>query len=321
MNAPTNAVVMGVGADGFDAALTFAVAEARRTQRPLHLVHVLQIPAGEAYAGMFGGMLDAARATLDEAQQKAEELAADVPVTAELVDRGTVVDDLVQRTVEASLLVLQHRALSRTARILGGSVAHSVTGRAHVPVVSVPVGWTPRVGADYVVTACVQDPAEAPALLRAAFEEARARSATLVVLHAWWLASGFDAVVVDKAYRDQHAADKHEELDPILAPLRAEFPDVSVALTVQHAPAIEAVLDAAEKSDLLVLGRRHHLLPFRSHLGSVARATIGHAACPVLITPEFVPPQYSDLLAAIARGDHLKTPLNEGSSARRAAQS
>ena len=227
MNAPTNAVVMGVGADGLDAALTFAVAEARRTQRPLHLVHVVEIPAGEAYAGMLGGMLDAAKATLEEAQQKAEELAGtDVPVTAELVDSGTVVNDLVRHTVEASLLVLQHRALSRTARILGGSVAHSVAGRAHVPVVSVPVGWTPRVGTDYVVTACVQDPAEAPALLRAAFEEARARSATLVVLHAWWLASGFDAVVVDNAYRDQYAADKHEEINPILAPLRAEFPDV-----------------------------------------------------------------------------------------------
>ena len=92
MNAPTNAVVVGVGADGVDAALTFAVAEARRTQRPLHLVHVLQIPAGEAYVGMFGGMLDTAKATLDEAQKKAEELAGnDVPVTAELVDSGTVV--------------------------------------------------------------------------------------------------------------------------------------------------------------------------------------------------------------------------------------
>ena len=307
MNAPTNAVVVGVGAEGVDASLTFAVAEAGRTQRPLHLLHVVELPAGDAYVGMQGGLLDEGKAALEAAQKRSEALAGDdVPVTTELVEIGTVVNDLVRCTDGASLLVLQHRARSRVTRILTGSIAHSVAGRAHVPVVSVPEDWQPRAGAESVVTAGVQDPVEAPALLRAAFEEARARSARLVVLHAWWLASGFDVVAVDAAYRDQYAADKHEEINPILAPLREEFPDVEVAVTVKHAPPIEAVLDGAEKSDLLVLGRRHHLLPIRSHLGSVARAAISHATCPVLITPEFVPPQYSDLLAAIARGDHLR---------------
>jgi len=136
------------------------------------------------------------------------------------------------------------------------------------------------------VTAAVQDPVEAPALLRAAFEEARARGAKLVVLHAWWLASGFDVVVVDGEFREQWTARSHEELEPVLAPLRQEFPDVEVAVDVRHAPPIEAVLDAAEASDLLVLGRRHHLLPIGSHLGPVARAALDHSTCPVLITPE-----------------------------------
>ena len=99
MNTPTNAIVVAVSADGADAALTFAVNEARRSQRPLHLVHVLPIKAGEAYAGVYGGMLDTAKATLDEAQKRAEELAGDdVPVTAELIDNGWVVDDLVRHT-------------------------------------------------------------------------------------------------------------------------------------------------------------------------------------------------------------------------------
>ena len=53
-----------------------------------------------------------------------------------------------------------------------------------------------------------------------------------------------------------------------------------------EAPAVAAVLDGAENSGLLVLGRRHHLLPLGSHLGPVARAAIDHAACPVYITPE-----------------------------------
>ncbi len=191
MNPPTDAVVLAVGLDGTDAALTFAVAEARRLGRPLHLVHVLQVPAGEAYVGMYGGMLEGAKTALDTATTKAIELAGtDVAVTAELVDQGWIVDDLVQRTNGASLLVLQHRALSRVKRIFVGSFAQSVAGRATVPVVSVPEGWVPRVGTDNVVTAATQDPVEAPALLRAGFEEARSRGALLVVLHAWWLASG-----------------------------------------------------------------------------------------------------------------------------------
>jgi nucleotide-binding universal stress UspA family protein len=46
------------------------------------------------------------------------------------------------------------------------------------------------------------------------------------------------------------------------------------------------VLDAAETSDLLVVGRRHHLLPLGSHLGPVVRAALDHGTCPVLVTPE-----------------------------------
>jgi nucleotide-binding universal stress UspA family protein len=279
--------VLAIGADGADAALAFAVAEARRTARPLHLVHVLQVPAGEAYLGLYEGMLDAARSTLDEATKKASALAAGVvPVSAELLDKGWVVDDLVSHTYGASMLVLQHRDLSKIKRVFVGSVAQSVAGRASVPVVSVPECWRPRIGTDNVVTAATQDPVEAPALLRAGFEEARSRGARLVVLHAWWLASGYDVVVVDDAVRATWTERSSEELAPVLAPLRAEFPDIQVSVTVRHAPPVDAVLDAGKVSDLLVLGRRHHLLPLGSHLGPITRAALDRASCPVLITPE-----------------------------------
>ena len=287
MNAPQDAVVLGVGADGFDSALAFAIGEARRTSRALHLVHVLQLPPGDAYVGTYGGILDAARATLDEAAARATELAgADVTVTKELIDTGWVVDDLVRRTDAASLLVMQHRAMSRIKRVFVGSMVHGVAGRADIPVISVPEGWDASAPNKGVVTVAVQDPVEAPAILHAGFTEARARGARLVVMHAWWLASGFDVVVVDGAIRDEWAARSREEMQPVLTPLREEFPDVEVAVEVRHAPPIEAVLDVAETSDLLVLGRRHHRLPLGSHLGPVVRAALDHGTCPVLVTPE-----------------------------------
>ena len=45
-------------------------------------------------------------------------------------------------------------------------------------------------------------------------------------------------------------------------------------------------MDAGRESELLILGRRHHLLPFGSHLGPVARAILAHGECPVFLTPE-----------------------------------
>ncbi len=302
MNPCNDAVVLAVGADGVESALTFAIAEARRTARPLHLVHVLQLPAGEAYVGIHGGLLESARATLDAATTQARALADDdVPVTAQLVDQGRVVDALVRHSYGASLLVLQHRALSRVRRVFVGSVAQSVAGRAHIPVVSVPEGWEPRVGTTNVVTTATQDPVEAPALLRAGFEESRARGADLVVLHAWWLATGYDVVVVDDTFRATWTERSEDELAPFLAPLHAEYPEVKVTVLIRHASPIEAVLDAGEVSDLLVLGRRHHLLPLGSHLGPITRAALDHSACPVLITPELA-------LIAPVRADHPVRP-------------
>jgi nucleotide-binding universal stress UspA family protein len=287
MNTPTKAVVVAIGPDGHDAAVAFAVAEARRTQRPLHLVHVLEQPAAYAYVGVSDGLLDAARRTLDEATVSAEALAApDVEVTAELVDHGWIVDDLVRRTDDVSVLVLQHRALSRIKRVFTGSTAQRVARRAHTPVISVPQGWDPEAPTRGVVTAAVQDPVEAAELLRVAFEEAASRNAKLAVLNAWWLASGYDIVVVDDGFRDEESKRFQTELAPVLEPLQEKYDGVPVTVTVQHAPPVEAVLDAAERSDLLIIGRRHHLLPLGSHFGPVTRSALEHAPCPVLIAPE-----------------------------------
>ena len=289
MNIAPNALVVAVGVDGASAALQYAVSEARRTGRPVHLVHVLQLPAIQAYAGVYGEAVDASQAVLNEALERATQLAGDdVSITGELVDDGWVVDDLVRRAHPDQVLILQHRSFSTLHRLYTGSIVQAVASRAHVPVVSVPEAWQP--GTSTVVTAAVQDPVEAPALLRIAFEEARARSKDLVVLHAWWLASGFDVAVVDEAMRSEWVDRSRAELEPALKVLRTEFPDVTVSVDVRHAPPIEAILDAAATSALTVIGRRHHRLPLGSHLGPVVRATIAHASSPVLITPELSVP-------------------------------
>ena len=290
MNQPENAIVLAVGPDGSTAGLAFAVAEARTSHRPVHLVHVLEIPTGEAYVSTHDRCLDVATKTLDTALASAKELAAGtIPVTGEVVDNGWTVERLVTQGKDAAMLVLQHRHQGKLRRLVSGSFANRVAARAAVPVVSVPEDWTADTADRTVVTAAVQDPHEAGLLLRAAFAEAQQVHADLVILHAWWLASGYDGVVVDQAMRDEWAARTRDELAPVLDELKARFPDVHATVRVRHAPPVEAVLDAALESRLLVIGRRHHLLPLGSHLGPVARAALDRAGCPVLVTPEAKP--------------------------------
>lgn len=250
-----DAVVVAVGPDeqGYEAALVFAVEEARRAGRPLHLVHAAR-PGGRR-----------GRSLLRAAMTRAVALVADddLPVTASLVDHGTLVRALVDSADAGSLTVLQHRRLAPAQRPGTRSVVGGVAARALVPVVAVPEDWTPRPASDRVVTVGVQDSAEAGTLIRVAASVAARRGARLEVLHASW--SGSEPTVVG-------AIGRHLGQD--------------ATLEVQHSPPVVALLDAADRSDLLVLGRRHHLLPQGTHLGPVARAVLDHSRCPVLVAPE-----------------------------------
>lgn len=287
MNQVENAIVVAVPVQGGDAALRFAVDEASRSGSPVHLVHVLQLPAAQAYAGVYEAAMDSGQSALDSAQRRAKELSAgNMQVSTELVTSGWVVHDLVARSRSARMVVLEHRAMGRLRRLAVGSTSNGIAARSESPVVVVPEGWDPAPGDTPVITAAVQDPREADEILRAAFEEARERGASLVVLHSWWLANGYDDVVVDQTAHEDSEARVERDFTAALEPFRDRYPMVEVTLDVRHSPPAEAVLAAADRSDLLVLGRRHHLLPLGSHLGPVARAVLGHSTVPVLVTPE-----------------------------------
>ena len=283
---PAGAIVVGLDLDGSESALTFAAQEACRTHSPLHLVHVLRISGSEAYAGVVQGAFEAADAAVDNALVRARELVdGQVPVTAERVDDGWLVANLVDRGSRGAMVVLEHRRLGRLRRVVTGSTVAGVAARCRVPVVSVPEGWRPG-RPEAVVTVGVQDVDEAESLIRRGLIEARKRAARVVVLHAWYLEGGYDPVVADREYRAERKEHVTLELTPAIDAARAEFPDVPVQLWVRHALTTGALVDCASSSELLVIGRRHHLLPLGSHLGPVARAVLQHSTAPVLLNPE-----------------------------------
>ena len=297
---PVGAVVVGIAADGSEAALTFAADEACRTHRPLHLVHVLRISGAEAYAGVLQGAFDAADSTVDDGVARARELVqGQVPVTAERVDEGWLVADLVDRASSGSMLVLQHRRESPLHRLVTGSIVAGVAGRCPVPVVSVPEDWAPG-DSEAVVTVGIQDADEAKPLIRRGLVEAQARGARLEVLSAWHRGGGHDSVDDRQLRADDETRITHA-LAPALAAACREVPGVPVELRIEHAVPVQALLAGGRSSQLLVIGRRHHLLPLGSHLGPTARAVLQHSTAPVLLNPESprdVPVAVEDTAAA-----------------------
>jgi nucleotide-binding universal stress UspA family protein len=124
------------------------------------------------------------------------------------------------------------------------------------------------------------------AALRWAVEDARARGAEVVALHAYEVAvPAADAVPVAPVDLPALTAETHEGALQFVTEIVDEV--VGKAVTVNVAPIavedepVRALLDAARDADLLVVGHRGHRLS--GLLGSVSLECAQHAACPVLI--------------------------------------
>lgn len=281
-----NAVVVAVGHDPIDAALGFAADEAERAGCGLHLVHVVHVlVTGSEYAvAMETELEQAGRQLLDAALERAHALAGDVPVAADL-RVGPVVPTVVGAAEEARMIVLERRDLSTVSRVVTRSVTSGVAARTRVPVVSVPSHWSQtRAHADVPeVVVGVHVAERAQPLLRTAAGAARSRNAALRVLHTWKFPSGFDEIMFQRTENEKWAARATDAIQQVIEELHDDLEGVTVEIEARHAYAADALLEAGEEAELLVLGRHDPLLPFGSHLGPVARAVLREADCPVML--------------------------------------
>jgi nucleotide-binding universal stress UspA family protein len=204
-----------------------------------------------------------------------------VPV-AKRLEHGSVVPRLVELSRSADQVVLQHRHLTRMQRVFTGSVCSGVATRAKVPVVSVPELWAdPGRVANVVVG--IDDTTGNDALLERAFALAAERAADLTVLHAWFIPSMYDEVLLGSEAiieaREVVRAQFHRQMDAFAA----VYPTVQAHLEVSHVRPADALVEASRRSDLLLVGRRSaHTL---AHLGPVARALVRESRCPVMVLP------------------------------------
>lgn len=182
---PDGPVVVGVGDRGVaESALAWAVFQAQRHRRPVHLVHA--VPHADDVSRAERLRLESVAAyRLSVAAGLADELCQGaLPVTVEIAE-GSAACVLLDHSEQASTVVVERPRLVVLDQAPAPSVTRGLAAESAAPVVMVPAGWTASEG-DGLVVAAVGDPTHAGPVLSAAYRASDAFGARVEVVHTWW---------------------------------------------------------------------------------------------------------------------------------------
>lgn len=283
-------VVVGVdGSASADAAARWAAQEARRRELPLTIVHAVHLPEADAAPyepDDFAPRLRAeGRALLARAAARINALYPDLPVTAELSDRAPA-HALEAASRTASLIVTGTRGRGGFTGMLLGSTSRALAAHGRCPLIVVP-GEVPEDGGNEIVLGVGHRHSEAA--IRYAFEAARYRGASLIVVRSWWPSPAGSAIaapggmfVADpEIFRDAALAETRTAIKAV----REQFPDVAVRVEVGEGNAVDLLLGAARRTSLLVVGAHRHRGPLAVGAGYVVDGVITHSPIPVAVVP------------------------------------
>ncbi|WP_199432262.1 universal stress protein [Qaidamihabitans albus] len=295
MTATGNAPIL-VGVDGSDSALratAWAARAAAGRHAPLSLVAAMTIPAPYGAGiglppGSFDELEREGRRRLHEAAEVAKRVAGEEPglkISTEY-HTGNAVPILRERAREARMLVLGTRGLGEFSGTFVGSVAVALVAHGPCPVVVVR-GRTPGAEppAEGPVVVGVDGSPLSEAAVGAAFEEASARGARLVAVHAWSDAavSGVVGFVPGELPWEEIETSERIVLAERVAGWRERYPDVAVDRVVTRDRPVRSLLREAEHAQLLVVGSRGRGGFSGMLLGSTSNALVHSAPCPLLI--------------------------------------
>lgn len=303
----TQPIIVGVSGTGdSEGALRFAVEEAVRQRCGVTIVHALTEslppPAGKPHI-RFGRHSEGSHEFVDGPESaEAYRLVTDTARRARAMSGGRVEVDtripvgrlaraIVSASENARLIVVQHHDIPVFERIFAHSTSVGVSARAHCPVVTVPPIWDPELSHNRV-TVGIESFDRSADVLRIAFESAERRRARLDVLHAWAVMRADVDIIADRSLAAEWQQRSERELAELLIPWQRQFPQVQVDQHIVQQGPVDVLLQHSKESDLLILGRFKAAIPVPLHLGSIARAMIRAALCPVEIVPHSVPTRH-----------------------------
>jgi nucleotide-binding universal stress UspA family protein len=281
---PNPPVIVGVdGSESGVRALDWAGQIAAARSWPLQLVHVVEpyVP-GLPLPSRFGISVPegVSAEVLRDAHRHAKDAWPSLDVT-EVSREGSPVRVLLDELTRGRMLVVGRRGIGRFAELMVGSVALASAARASGPVVVVPPTGTWSANAPVVVG--VDGSAYGEAAVELAFAEASARRARLEVVHAWDTPSPFS---YDFAGYGGAAAWKIEHevaVAEVIAGWRERYSDVEVQTIIEEGHPVAALVQHGANASLVVVGGRGHGRVADAVMGSIARAVIHHATCPVAV--------------------------------------
>ncbi|WP_285725644.1 universal stress protein [Psychromicrobium xiongbiense] len=305
--APPTGIVVGVdGSDHGYCALRWAVREAKRRQRPLHLVTAYSVPIFAA-SGLDGGFAtvdddlirQGAQAVIDQAVERIADAGIDYDARIEKGDASAV---LLEFSLTAELLVFGSRGRGGFVGRLLGSVSSALPGHAHCPTVTVPLKCAPRLDDAQpeaaqlrpLITVGVDGSSQSRFAVLVAAEEAQRAGKELRIICAvpplntavGWLPTPID--------RNALFEEIETQLDAGRAWLSSHFPGLPISSELVDGVPIEVLIESSASSELLVLGTRGHGGFAGMILGSTTDGVLHHARGPVMVVRDREDPRLAD---------------------------
>lgn len=281
-----------VGVDGSESSLRavdWAVDEASRSGVPLRIVHaslwehyenaVPSVGPARSPEQVLAEHIAASSAERAQLRAPALKIRTDVPAQE-------AVSALLDQDSEASALVVGSRGRGAVAALLLGSVSLKVAARAHCPVIVVRGEKENLEGEPHRVVLGVSE-GEDPSAVRFAFREAEARGCPLHAVTAWRAPAHPDrsSPLLTGGTRLAEEQAASDVLTEALREPMEQFGRVTVRREVVEGSARKALLEAAGRADLLVVGAARARGVPGLQLGSVSHAVLHHSSCPVAVVP------------------------------------
>ncbi|MFZ0529468.1 MAG: universal stress protein [Propionicimonas sp.] len=281
---PARVVVGFDGSEDASRALDYGIAEAKRRDADLVVVHAVD---DTVVNSAWGVVFDPEEIKLDAAKMLASTI--DHAVGAGLdrhrvrtqVALGNPAAAITRLSSQASLVVLGRRSSATGEKLFAGSTAVGVVGAAHCPVIVLSAADVVHDSPTGQIGVAVDTSARGAVALEWALRECQLHGGRVSVISVCkapqgrWFSGGQPTPEQQQAAVDV----TRERMAEMIKPLAESWPEVEVSLEIAYGVPLDILVARTAELDLLVL-EVHASFPTYS-VGGLIRGLLGHGRCPI----------------------------------------